>query len=281
MKCNILKDSNYKNGFMLKGLSSLKDGHESKKDIILNKNKKPSWFICQWNSKYNFIEDGQIKIDDDSFEIKDETKTLYAKNGKVIFSLDTKNEYDHPRKANEPWPHLLLEQNIDNYPIKDLKSLRIKGKFELLDFENYMPKGTQEGIHTSQFVVVLVAKNVNKESQDYNHFVWIVFSIFDCRYRKSPLYCSQDHALPNGEFIYSFSSDDYMENLLELHKPQVIDFDLYKMIPNILAIAQKHGFLTNTKFEDLALSGTNFGFEITGTFKSTISVDDYQIIAEY
>ena len=59
-----------------------------------------------------------------------------------------------------------------------------------------------------------------------------------------------------------------------------VNFDLYPRIPHILETAQSKGFMTGSKAEDLVVSSTNMGFEITGTYKCRVSVEDLKIITE-
>ena len=56
--------------------------------------------------------------------------------------------------------------------------------------------------------------------------------------------------------------------------------DLYPHIGRILACAQSHGFMQGSRAEDLVVSSTNMGFEITGTFRCRISVENPKIMIE-
>ncbi|MBQ7163831.1 MAG: hypothetical protein IJR61_00705, partial [Clostridia bacterium] len=183
-------------------------------------------------------------------------------------------------KPSEPWPHLLLEQDIEPFVrVGDVDTIRVKGRFELLGFTDYMDEAAEEH-HTAQFVWVMVFRNVNERSSDFGRFMWVVMGIFDSRYEVMPLYCAQDNAMPDGEFIYSFSSADYLDGRLKTGVPQDVDFDVYPRLKEIFARARSAGYLTHTAFEDLALTGMNFGFEITGTFSAAISVKQPELIVK-
>lgn len=277
---NILHDAKFENGFKLKGLNSLKDGHFCRK-MIENNGKVPEWFLCQWNSRYDFCTDGVIEKLDKGYKFYDGSKSITVdKNGAILMTLDASKEFSAPRKPDEPWPHLLLEQDIEPYvKLDDIKSLKMQGTFELKDFCDFMG-GNAEEYHTTQFVWVTVIKNVNEKSPDFGHFIWVVLNISDSRYEITPFYCAQDKALPNGEFIYSFGSSAFFSGKLEKNCPKTIDFDVYPKLNEILSCAQKAHYLPDTRIQELAITGMNFGFEITGTYSASILVKDIAIQIE-
>lgn len=274
---NLLADKNFQYGFNLKGLNSLRDGHGAIKKFQLTE-KTPQWFLCQWNSRYNLI-DGNFTISKDRYNICDVSKSLTViGNNKLIFELDADKEYDAPRTENDPWPHLLIEQEItQNNRVKDFDKIECSAKFRLLEFKSYM-NGQEKGYHTAQFVWVVTLKDANVASPSYGHFIWIVLCPFDSRYDFAPLFRQQDKALPDGEFIYSFSGRDFMEKPLWGGDAVRLYIDLYPHIDEILSCAQKCGFMEGSKKEDLVISSTNMGFEITGTFRCKIEVEDISII---
>lgn len=198
----------------------------------------------------------------------------------MIFELDADKEYTAPRNQNEPWPHLLIEQEISqNNAVKNLKKIECSAKFQLLEFKNYM-EGKEREYHAAQFVWVVTLKDANPRSESYNSFIWVVFCPFDSRYDFVPLYMQQDMALPEGEFIYSFAGKDFMDRSLWDGEKAVLCIDLYPYLETILSCAQSRGFMKGSRCEDLVISSTNMGFEITGTFRCKISVEDLKIVVE-
>ena len=277
---NILQDDKFEKGFKLKGLNSLVDGHVPKK-IVCGNGSVPPWFLCQWNSRYDMAVDGVEEKTKNGYRFYDESKEVQVENGAITLSLDAGKEYDAPRKECEPWPHLLVEQVVEPcVKLGDIDSLRVTGSFTLTEFCDYM-NGKAEEYHTTQFVWVTVIKNVNEKSADFGRFIWVVMSVLDSRYEIVPLYCAQDKALPNGEYIYSFNSGDYMKGKLVLNETQTICFDLYPRLREILDCAKKVGNLIHTDFSELAVTGMNFGFEITGTYKATIKTENAGIFVHY
>ena len=97
---NILKDENFAEGFKLKGLNSIKDGHSCRK-IICGNGGVPDWFLCQWNSRYNLLDDGVVEKKPQGFKFYDVSKAVETNlNGTVTLSLDASKEYDEPRKPD-------------------------------------------------------------------------------------------------------------------------------------------------------------------------------------
>lgn len=273
MQYSLLSDEHFTRGFHLKGLNSIQDGHAPIKTFALSE-KAPDWLLCQWNSKYN-LKEGSFVVSKDKYEIFDKSKHLTCyPTQKLVFDLNALDEYDAPRGVSEPWPHLLIEQEItQNNRICELESLVYDGTFRLEILENFM--GNQEcEHHTTQFVWVLTLKDDNPASPSYGHFIWVVLPIFDSRYQFSPFFMNQDTALPDGEFIYSFSSDTFFDKPLWSKEPTKLHFDLLPHIATILQSAQSKGYMLGTKIEDLIVSSMNMGFEITGTFHCQISVEN-------
>ncbi len=277
---NLLLDGQFGKGFKLKGLNSLRDGHEPIKMFCLG-DQKPDWFLCQWNSKYNLTQ-GSLVREKGGYRIYDESKSLQVeKNGKtLVFDLKASKEYSEPRKESQPWPHLLIEQEItQSNSVKNLNKIVCDAKFKLLKFNDYMGDEKSD-YHTAQFVWVVTLKDVNPLSPSYNSFIWVVMCPFDSRYEYAPLFTKQDTALPDGEFIYSFCGRDFLDKPMKLGEESRIKIDLYGKLPMILACAQKNGFMQGSRLEDLVISSTNMGFEITGTFDCCVSVSDLIIDVE-
>lgn len=274
---NLLLDERFSKGFKLKGLNSLRDGHEPIKLFCIGE-QKPDWFLCQWNSKFNLIQ-GKFVKENDGYVIYDESKSLQVKEeGKsLVFDLKASREYDKPRTQDQPWPHLLIEQEItQNNSVKNLKQIVCDAKFKLLSFNDYMGAEKRD-YHTAQFVWVVTLKDSNPLSPSYNSFIWVVMCPFDSRYEYAPLFTKQDMAMPDGEFIYSFCGRDFLDKPMKLGEEVRIKINLYDKLPMILACAQKNGFMQGSRIEDLVISSTNMGFEITGTFDCCVSVRDLAI----
>jgi len=273
---NLLKDEKIVNGFKLKGLNSIRDGHAAVKLFQTNSN-QPDWFLCQWNSKYNLTE-GSFAVDGEKYSIWDETKNMTVyKDGTLDFSLEAGKEYDAPRKDAEPWPHLLIEQEItQNNKVRDMKKIVCQANVSLNGLQDYMGTGKSE-CHTVQFVWVITFKDGNPQSPSYGSFIWVVMCPFDMRYEYAPMWTEQDSALPDGEFIYSLGGREFMDKPLAVGSSANISVDLFPKLSEILAKAQSRGFMRHTKLEDLEISSTNMGFEITGTFDCNVTVKNFQI----
>ena len=70
----LLADEGFRYGFNLKGLNSIRDGHGAIKSFQLT-DRRPKWFLCQWNSKYNLIS-GEFNVKKDGYRIRDASKSL-------------------------------------------------------------------------------------------------------------------------------------------------------------------------------------------------------------
>ena len=280
MKISLLSDERFVRGFHLKGLNSIRDGHAPIKAFSVT-GETPIWLLCQWNSKYNLI-NGNFTKNEDEYKIFDVSKCLTVTGGeKLTFALDAGKEYTAPRAPDEPWPHLLIEQEItQNNRVCDFENLVCHAFVQLEDLENLMSEEETKGHHTTQFVWVVTLKDNNPSSPSYNRFMWVVMPILDSRYEFCPGAMTQDMALPDGEFLYCFPSEKLLNKSIWTREKVEFHLDLAPYVPHILSSAQKLGFMLGTQLEDLVLSSMNMGFEITGTFRSVVSVEQLSITAK-
>ena len=280
MKISLLSDEHFARGFHLKGLNSIRDGHAPIK-AFSTADEPPVWLLCQWNSKYNLIHGDFVRAQNE-YTISDKSKRLTVIGGeKLKFSLNAGEEYTAPRAPDEPWPHLLIEQEIvENNRVCEFENLVCHAFVRLEELKNFMREEETKEHHTTQFVWVVTLKDSNPNSPSYNRFMWVVLPILDSRYEFCPETMTQDMALPNGEFLYCFPGEALLKQSIWTYDKVEVNLDIAPYIPHILSSAQYLGFMQGTKLEDLVLSSMNMGFEITGTFHCSITVEQLSITAK-
>ena len=153
---------------------------------------KPIWQLCQWSSRYDLAgaepkheADGRDKADEagktcetgktseagktSEVAFENEAKRVaLAEDGTLTLGLTTSREYDHPRKADEPWTHLLVQQDFDSPPhIAEIEALHFAMELKVDYCHNRLGEAFDEEIHTAQAPFYLMVRNGNKESKDY------------------------------------------------------------------------------------------------------------------
>lgn len=255
-----------------------------------NTSEEPSWNLGQWYCGYYYKDDKELydsfnilnakrKDDGDKHTFTDASKkvSIDTKTGAIYMRLEASKEYTAPREEGQPWPHILFEYDTsDTYYLKDIKSLRFNMEYMVTKmvsaFEN--PQQVNQNLHTAQFVFYIVVRNTNPSSKDFNNYIWFGLNLYDARWEIIPAYASQDSGkeINTGAFIYQPISSTFCKYPTKIGEPQVIDYDLIPRIQDALDAAKQAGFLVNTVWEDLSLSGGNFGVEVTGTYDIAVDI---------
>lgn len=270
---SILGDPDFANGLSLKGTNS-ENSPTGKFLYPFGKAQvNTSWELAEWGSKYQLSQD--IMTTEGSAKVyRDPGKMIsFEKQGEdhhIKMGITTSNEYDAPRRAGEPWPHLLLEQAFSSKPkLLDIKSLMLNFEGRLADIEMKMPESAFDpGLHAAQFQLFITVQDLNPQSARYGDYFWFGIPFYDSRYRQAEVYAAKDIGKDDatGKFIYSLASRDFMEGSFHDKQWITINKDLYPAIIKALSIARERGYLAQSSDADLQISGMNIGWEVPGTF---------------
>lgn len=281
MKKELLSDNHFKNGFKIRyPYHVLNDDQNPEKVVKLNLN-NPSWYLSQWFSNYS-LATGEVIINDEFYRIEDKSKKVEVKNNTITLEINGSKEYQRPREASEPWPHLLLEQIFENKMLRDYKSMQMILNFEYLKFNNYMKDKMDPSIHTAQFQWFINLSNQNVNSKGYKDFFWFGLSFLDTpRFDYPPEYMAVDGGKEDAtcKFIYIVDSRKYLKKPIVIGDKVNISFEILNLLKEGFIEAKKRGFLKETNFEDLGLNSTNIGFEITGTFDIGLKINKISLEA--
>ena len=285
---NIIRDKNFEQGFLI---GSLRDGDKS----ILGKLKtygkveEPVWTIKQWYSRYNIL-DGTKFIENNeavfsSEKINDSAAKVIKVNnsGGIYLECNTSLEYDKLRQGREGWPHLLLSQDCEQVKITDCSAINISFDYEITKFKNYIPKQLEDPkLHSSAFIFYFRIKNLAC-GPDKDDYFWFGIRLYDNRYigQVTDTYEKKDGCKDcnTGKFIYNPSSEYYFESKVmpDANTRTVINKDFLPLIKKGYGVAKENGYLKDSKIEDMAVSYFNLGWEITGTYDSSIYIKNFSI----
>ena len=232
---------------------------------------------------YNPTTTAQPTLEDSYYTFRDTSKRLAVSpsRGSVIMELNASKEYQHPRKAMEGWPHLLLEQGLsETIQINELSALDFTVDLTMLKIENHMEEGTYNpNLHTCQFLMYFVCNSAS--SLDAGDFLWFGVPLYDYRYAVIPESGQADAGTSGntGKFIYSLSTESYLPDGVKVGVKNSIRLNLIHSFGTGLALAHDKGYLVNTTVDDLSISYMNIGFEIPGTFDCAMQMDNFSLTA--
>lgn len=291
---NLFSDSHYLKGF---NVSSVQEGVGETQGIINYSGKDattPVWRISQWNNINNDILTGAYSNKGSLHTTQTEHGNVVASDtekGSIVLTINTSSEYglngitSNPRKEGESWPHLLLESQLpDNEVLKisDKKEIRMDVTYNITDLEDCMPEGTTNvGLHSIQFQWFVTVQNRTVGSEDHGRFIWFGLSYFDKRYEFSELYAAQDGGKEHntGAFIYMPDMKEILgeQGKTEIGKKMHVDVDILPIIKKAFSLAQERNYLTNSKWEDLYITSSNIGWEASGTYNASVTIDALNI----
>jgi len=300
----LLRDMKYQQGFNVKGLSPVSDGSAVRAVLDYGKSDlQPQWSLAQWSSKYSLADDARLsELKKGVFRYTNKNKiiTVDTHAGEIALKALASLNYDRPRKADEPWMHLLLEQelalndkkNLEQYKIDRMKELRLKMKVKLSYFKDLMKERADAGKHAAQYTMFLYIADLNSKTKGYGDMIWFGVPLFDNRYEFQDVYAAQDTGQPgaSGLYIYSMSNRTYMKKPFFIAEEEkivgsdknpwiTIDVDLLPHIKKAYVQAKKNNYLKNTSLNELYVNGINFGWELPGTYDVEMKLKDLSLQA--
>jgi len=269
-------------------------------------NENSLWRICQWHTKNNLHSDtkpyyqtkkslnnlqteiispGKI-IDRELVPAKRIVLNSYT--GSIYLEANTEVEYEHSRKDGENWPHLLMEQSFvvnDSYKLTKVNSL-IADMFYTVDFcECKMPNGEYDkNKHAAEFIWYFSIQNLDWETEGFGAYYWLGIRLFDSRTANTinEPYINFDEGTKT--LIYTPSSDEYEVKtngrIPKVGEEAEAKIDILPYAKEGFKKASEKGYLRNANFENMYVSGFNFGFEIPGTFNIGASIKGVNLFSK-
>lgn len=183
----------------------------------------------------------------------------------LLLSVNGNAEYQGiPRIGNEPWVHLLVEQEIVEMPrLVDAEALPFHLEARLLKSQLYKPELFDAGKHTAQYQVFFYLQNRNKESKSYGELIWFGIPVYDNRSRYTERYEEKDFA-GSGMFICTLAHKDLSPDSAHDGKWITLQNDLLPKMKEAFSIAKQKGFMQDANLDDIHIEGMNMGWEVPG-----------------
>jgi S-formylglutathione hydrolase FrmB len=232
---------------------------------------KAVWDVCQWSSRFPFQESLPERLAGGAWRYGTPGKSILI--GKpdsdgISMAVSGGIEYDgRARQMNEPWVHLLLQQEIEKSPsIAEMHSARFHIEARLKSSKKIETPDYSPGLHAAQFQVFFSVQNRNRESAGYGQYLWFGIPVYDDRHRFPLAHKTQDTG-GTGMFIFTPSGEAFTSQSAHDKQWITIDKDILPLMREGLETAWSQGFLKDSHvFADYRIGGMNIGWEVPGLF---------------
>ena len=265
-------------GFRLSAVSSTQKPVESGVVLAAEPAIPAAWRLAQWGTKFSL--EGAKEEDDDSGarRLCNIAKEVIVYPGGlsgegILLAVTGASEYgDILRKQGEPWPHLLIEQQLPAIPVSRYKEMRFQVKFRVDRCTPATAEPMDPGLHTAQVTAFWTVHNQNPESKNFKDMIWFGLPLFDVRYPVPPGHQAVDIGKNDatGKFICTIPGDRLYRKPVEIGAWNTLACDLVPLIREALEASHGKGFLTETVCSDLALTSFNLGWEVPGSYNCSI-----------
>jgi hypothetical protein len=243
----------------------------------------PSWRMPQWGSR-ELLQAGRCSdMGGGQWGAENRAKRVLVEHlgdGQTGLRLEVRGDFEYDgrmRAAGEPWPHLLIEQCFDTPVIpKEFKTLSfaMEARIPFCKPAPWSEGKRAPGLHTAQVSAFWTVHNVSKGNPDCGDMIWFGIPFFDARHEIPPAHYALDSgkADASGKFICMLDGKRFWKEPTGNGSWQKVDADLLALVREGLTTAQQHGYLQNTKFEDLSIDSFNLGWEIPGPYDAAFEV---------
>jgi len=285
----LFADTQFHKGFLLSYPDSSKGRSVERVLDFGDANNVPVWRLCQWGTQHSLASARCLRDADGALSYDNEAKrvvvcTSDSRDRGLTLEIRGDSEYGaKPRKQGESWPHLLVEQDaIRLLALDELDAVRLRIRVRLLYSENKMPADQYDpGLHAAQFQMFFIVKNIRPGTADQGNYYWFGVPFYDNRHDIPPAYMAADAGKKDatGKFIYTVAGETLGEPSLKTGHWVALDTDLLPHILKGLQEAAKREYLKNPDPHDYAVANMNLGWEIPGTFRAAVQVQDLEVSA--
>lgn len=241
----------------------------------------PVWILSQWASRYNLI-DAPLQKGKQGERFYDNEGKCFSvfKDGHFRMEIRTKPEYgDRVRKFHESWPHLYIEQPLENgIPLSKYKQLRYRLSAKLVYCKNYMGDAFDPGLHTCHVVSHMAVQNRNPQSKDYLKQLLFSIPVYDYRHSFPPgenFVDSGTKEVVTNLFVYGPSGDKIWNGSISSGRWQHADADLLPYVKEAIGVS---GW-KDTLLDDLQITHIIMGWESEGTFDAALEFKNLRLQA--
>ena len=311
----LLYDASFSRGFNLYGPDSRYHATSPWERFTLDSAADPFWKLASWGCFVNYYLDRALTVTEDgktysyparpvsvtenggAYALSNPSYTVKVnpRTGYLSLKLDSSAEYgvtpsytdapriSSPRKANEAWPHLLIEENIaDPVTVAEMSELVFSLDFSVTEAECLMSDSQfDKSLHTAQITWFISVACINPASAFYNRYIWFGLPVYDYRY-PVPSYNESAHFDggkddATGMLIYNPPRAEYLGEEIEIGERYAFSKDMLPKIARAFEIAKEKGVFTDCTLSDMRVVNTNIGWELPGTFSAAFEIYNMSI----
>ena len=273
-------------GFRLSAVRSSLSPVEVGNILATDDTQTPLWRLAQWGTQFSLESVEPQVLTNNTRILENEAKAVkifpngLAGEG-VYLQVKGGAEYgDHLRQLGEAWPHLLIEQNLAGRPFHDFASVNFNIEFCVDHCIANTEKPLDPRLHTAHITAFWTVHNTNKDSNDYKDMIWFGVPLYDVRHPNPRGHQALDGGKDDatGKFICTIPGDRFFDEPIEIGKWYALSCDIAPLIREALAASQEKGFLEDTRYEDLAATSFNLGWEVPGPYDCGITLRNLSLI---
>ena len=244
----------------------------------------PVWRLAEWHSA-QLLTIGPPTMTQWGAQWANAYKRVVISDGFLELAVNAEAEYGGVyRQQGEPWPHLLVAQQIfndsasqPNTPIHQYESITLSLNLELVYANHINEAGYDPSLHACQFLMFITLQNRNKNNDDYGNFIWFGLPFYDDRYATLDENVAIDSG--TGKYMFRMASDNFMPASLHDVSNVSVSVDLLPYMKSSVEDAIAQGILASPNLNDYYLGGMNMGFEVPGRSVATMRVRDLSLLA--
>ncbi len=241
---------------------------------------KPAWQACQWHSRHNIAHTQMTRTRHGRTYCNAGKRISLSRKGVLTLEILTSQEYSAPRKNGEQWPHLLIQQDFrPTIPLENVGRMVVSFDLRLLYCRQMMkPDEFDPSLHTAHTPFYLSLRNVNPKSADHGNSLWMGIQSFDYRYEQLSDKHEVSWDIGTARYIYQMPPRLLWGDIrFTDHRWHRLEADIMPHLRNAVSNLQERGLFKDTRLEDFAVEGMNFGWEVPGTFDAAIQVKDFSL----
>lgn len=277
-RVSLLDDLAFRHGFRLSAVRSSIHPVEIGTVLQVAPEHPPKWRLAQWGTRYSLEDATEQRRDDGTLVLANAGKTVKIYPGGLAgegiwLAVHGGAEYDgRLRQQGEAWPHLLIEQSLDCTPVRGMTALEFHVEFNVKTCAPATDSALNPGLHTAHITAFWTIHNKNPDSPDYNNMIWFGLPLFDARHPIPPGHQAVDSGQDDatGKFICTIEGARFFDEPIVTGRWRRLACDMLPLVREALETSQKHGFLTDSVFADLAITSFNLGWEVPGPYDCAI-----------